>query len=197
MLTSSDHDFALCRKNKFIPSSTAEIMTLISPSLRCMSRLNYANFEDEQLDIESYAIGEFVKDYQRKSKVRDLYGTTVGRDAKKGSQSASSSLQQKTRKDLVELNIAFRVFVTKLISAYPLSNPPKEFTGYRFYTYLKDTLEKRITEAINARELVIRNKTAKKDTIYSTPADMQHIEEIRISWAFSCVFIASSCGYCL
>ena len=58
------------RKNKFIPSSTAEIMTLISPSLRCMSRLNYANFEDEQLDIESYAIGEFVKDYQRKSKVR-------------------------------------------------------------------------------------------------------------------------------
>ena len=72
------------RKNKFIPSSTAEIMTLISPSLRCMSRLNYANFEDEQLDIESYAIGEFVKDYQRKSKVRDLYGTTVGGDAKKG-----------------------------------------------------------------------------------------------------------------
>ena len=139
------------RKNKFIPSSTAEIMTLISPSLRCMSRLNYANFEDEQLDIESYAIGEFVKGLQRKSKVRDLYGTTVGGDAKKGSQSASSSLQQKTRKDLVELNIAFRVFVTKLISAYPLSNPPKEFTGYRFYTYLKETLENVLLKAINAR----------------------------------------------
>ena len=162
-----------------------------------MSRLNYANFEDEQLDIESYAIGEFVKDYQRKSKVRDLYGTTVGGDAKKGSQSASSSLQQKTRKDLVELNIAFE-FCDEVNQCLPaFKSTERIYWVSLFYTYLKDTLEKRITEAINARELVIRNKNSKEGyDIFYTGGHATY-RRIRISWAFSCVFIASSCGYCL
>ena len=45
------------KKNKFIPSNTTEIMTLITPSLRCMSRLDYMMIDDAELDIQNYVVG--------------------------------------------------------------------------------------------------------------------------------------------
>ena len=118
------------KKNKFIQSNIAEIMTLLEPCLRTISTVDYGTIKPSQLEIGESANNVFS------------FGAYADRD------------QRNFLEEVILLNKCFRRFITRLIFCFPMHNAPKEFTDCRFYGYFKDLLDKSVTAGISARTKV-------------------------------------------
>ena len=125
------------RKNKFMAQNCQEIMMLLEPCIRTIAKIDYSEVDPKLLEVPNNLLTE---PQRRMVTAIDDFSVKA----------------PPTHPDnIIQLNKTFRTFLTRLVYVHPVNNPPKEFQDCRFYAYLKECLEKRVTAAVAARTRVI------------------------------------------